>query len=195
MKWTRRIVNALRNGAAERPRIGRVILPRAQDSIRDYPSAGMTPSRLIAMLREADDGSLSTAMQLFEEMEEKDAHLFAISNMRRLALTGLDWDIVSAADVRTGVDRHAADRAAAYCREVLTGIDTFDEVLQHLSLAVGRNISIAEIVWDFAKNELGPVNIVPVDFARIVFDELDRPRILTEDQPRDGIETGLNKFI
>jgi phage gp29-like protein len=200
MRIRTRIGQALRNllalsNGAEKPSVGRVVAPRAEDSIRDYPSAGLTPSRLAAILREADDGSLATAMQLFEEMEEKDAHLYAIANMRRLALTGLDWEIVSAADVHTGADRGAADYAAAYCRDVLTALDTFDESLQHLSLATGRNIAIAEIIWDVAISEMRPVEIVPVDFTRIVFDDLDQPRVLTAEEPRDGIALPLNKFI
>ncbi len=195
MNWTNRVINALRPNSNGRPRPGRVIVPRAEDSVRDYPGAGLTPSRLTTILREADDGFLSSAMQLFEEMEEKDAHLFAVANTRRLALTGLEWQVISAADMREGVEREPADQAAAYCREILAGLDSFDEALQHLSLATGRNIAIAEIVWDVVGGELRPVDIVSVDFARIVFDELDRPRILTEEEPRDGIEPASNKFI
>lgn len=195
MKWTERIVNVLRAGSADRPRPGQVVFPRREDSIRDYPSAGLTPSRLFAILREADDGSLSGPMQLFEEMEEKDAHLYAVANTRRLALTGLEWQVISAVDVVEGIDRGAADEAAAYCRSVLAGLDAFDEVLQHLSLAIGRNIAIAEVVWDVTSGELRPVDLVPVDFTRIMFDEVDRPRILTEDEPRDGIELPPHKFI
>jgi phage gp29-like protein len=134
-------------------------------------------------------------MQLFEEMEEKDAHLYAVANTRRLALTGLDWQVVSAADVVEGVERRAADDAAAYCREVLVGLEAFDDVLQHLSLAVGRNIAVAELVWEGGSGGLRPVDVVPVDFTRIVFDELDRPRILTEGEPRDGIGLTPYKFI
>jgi phage gp29-like protein len=172
-----------------------MILPRAEDSVRDYPGAGLTPSRLAAILREADDGSLSTAMQLFEEMEEKDSHLFAVANTRRLALTGPPWQVVSAADVQDGVDRSHAEEVTRYCREVLEGLERFDEVLQHLSLAIGRNIAIAEIVWGVARGELRPVDVTPVDFTRIAFDELDRPRILTRDGPEEGIELPPNKFI
>ena len=143
MIWTRRIVNALRRQVPHRQSAGRqrptsgVLTPRrAEDSVRDYPSAGLTPSRLSAILREADDGSLATPMQLFEEMEEKDAHLFAVANTRRLAVTGLSWEIVSAAELRDGVDRRNADETAEYCRKVLRNLDSFDEVMQHLSLAV-----------------------------------------------------------
>ena len=195
MKWTQRMALALRRGATDRPKLGRVALPRAEDSLRDYPGAGLTPSGLVGILKEADGGSLATAMQLFEEMEEKDAHLFAVANTRRLALTGLPWQVVSAADVHEGIDRHRADQAAVYCREVLTQLDRFDDVLQHLALATGRNIAMAELVWDVADSVFRPIDIVPVDFTRIVFDELDRPRLLTQDEPVEGIALAPHKFI
>jgi phage gp29-like protein len=54
---------------------------------------------------------------------------------------------------------------------------------------------MAETVWDVADGELRPVDIVPVDFARVVFDELDRPRILTEEEPETGVELMPHKFI
>jgi phage gp29-like protein len=195
MKWTERIALALQGSTNGRPKPGRVVVPRAEDSVRDYPGAGLTPSRLTAILREADDGSLATAMQLFEEMEEKDAHLFAVANTRRLAMTGLPWQLVSAADVHNSVDRRRADEAAAYCGEILAGLERFDEALQHLALATGRNIAIAELVWDVAGGELRPVDIVPVDFTRIAFDDLDRPRILTAEAPEEGVDLPRNKFI
>ena len=195
MKLTERILKAFRSDTGERPRPGRVVNPRAEDSIRDYASSGLTPSGLIAILREADDGSLSTAMQLFEEMEEKDAHLFAVANTRRLALTGSPWEVVSAADLHPHADRALADAAAAHCSEVLTSLDGFDEALQHLALATGRNIALAEIVWDTTPNGFRPVSLVPVDFSRIMFDELDRLRLLTEEAPRDGIALPPHKFV
>jgi phage gp29-like protein len=179
----------------DRPKPGALLAGRKEDSARDYPGAGLTPSGLASILREADEGSLGTVMQLFEEMEEKDAHLFAVANTRRLALTGLPWEIVSAADVHPSSDRGRADDAADYCRDVLSAIDSLDEVLQHLSLAIGRNVSVAEIVWDMADGSMRPVDVAPVAFTRLAFDELSRLRILTEANPRDGIEPPPHKFI
>lgn len=194
MNFVRRIMKSMRNPAPF-PKPGRIVPSRPEDSIREYPGAGLTPSRLSAILREADEGSLSTAMALFEEMEEKDAHLYSIANTRRLALTGLEWQIISAADVRQMPDRTAADEAAEYCREILVELDSFDEALQHLALALGRNIAVSEIVWDESSGELRPAEILPVDFSRIAFDELDRVRILTTDDSEDGIEPPPHKFI
>jgi len=196
MKWAYRLVNRLRGDTlAEKPKPGRLLSPRKVDATRDYPSTGLTPSRLVSILREADSGSLSEAMQLFEEMEEKDAHLYAVANKRRLALTGLEWQVVSAAELTEGVDRVMADEAAAYCRQVLSRIDRFDEVLQHLSLAMGRNIAVGELIWELRDGGLTLCDIEPVDFTRLGFGEFDEPRILTEDFDFTGMALPAAKFV
>jgi phage gp29-like protein len=134
-------------------------------------------------------------MALYEQMEEKDAHLYAVAHMRRLAVTGLPWQITSAAEVSDASDRTAADEAADYCREVLAGLDRFEEILQHLSLAMGRNVALAEIVWDTGDDGLRVVDVLPVPFDRLAFDAMGRPRILTKDEPFEGINLPASKFI
>ena len=196
MKWTTRIANAVGLAARRRvPSVGRLLEPRGVDTVRDYPSDGLTPRRLVSILREADSGAPGQAMQLFEEMEEEDAHLFAVAGNRRLGLTGLEWSVVSAADRLEGVDRAFADEVAAYCRVVLSRIESMDEVLQHLSLAIGRNIAMAELVWGVRDGAVTVCDIVPVDFGRIVFDELDQPLVLMGDSDRAGQPLSPNKFI
>lgn len=196
--WAKRLVGSLRNGRGEdlrRPRLGRLLAPRRADVLRDYPSTGLTPRRLAAILRNADAGDVSEAMQLYEEMEEKDAHLYAVASKRRLALTGLPWTVTSAADVLDGVDRAAADAAADYCRNVLSRLDGFEDSLQHLALALGRNMALAELVWEESGGGLALVDLVPVDFTRIRLDELDQVRVLTEDEPVQGVALPRGKFV
>lgn len=192
-----RIVNAVWNKPenVRRPRPGRVVKAEAFDRWRDYPADGLTPSQLVSILRAADEGAVDQAMALYEQMEEKDAHLYAVANKRRLALTGLKWQVVSAAEVRQGVDRAAADEAAAFCREMLNEINQFGEVLQHLSLAFGRNVAVAENVWEARGDRLQLVEIVPVSFDRLTFDDLGKVRILTKDEPVHGIALEPNKFV
>lgn len=196
MNWTKRLIHSVSGAVLGRkPAQGRLLLPRRADAMRDYPSTGLTPSRLAAILRDADRGALTDAMQLFEEMEEKDAHLHAVANMRRLALTGLPWRVASAAERRSSIDRSAADDAAAYCNEVLRGIDNFEDALQHLSLAIGRNLAVVELVWESHGEGVILADTVPVDFGRIVLDEFDRLRILTDEFDRDGIDPPAHKFM
>lgn len=191
------IANAFRSKANSpiRPRLGKVVGSEPLDRWREYPADGLTPAALARILREADEGAPDRALALFQQMEEKDAHLHSVANTRRLALTGLRWEVVSSADVHNGVDRGPADEAAEYCRSVLGRLESLDEVLQHLSLAVGRNIAIAENVWDTVDGQLQLVEILPVSFERITFDDTGRPRILTEAAPYDGIELSADKFI
>jgi len=178
-----------------KPRLGQIIKPSREDTWREYPADGLTPGRLTRILKAADAGDLTAAMALYEQMEEKDAHLYSVANTRRLALTGLSWQIISAADVIEGVDRVLADEAADYCREVLANLDEFEEILQHLALAIGRNVAVAELVWELSAGRHRLVAIVPVPFNRLIVDEYGRLRILTRRHPTEGIGLLANKFV
>jgi len=197
-----RLANALGRRPVQSPKPGMLLRRRKEDTLRDYPADGLTPERLVSVLREADGGLLSAQMALFEQMEEKDAHLFSVANTRRLAVTGLPWEIISAADVPSwGAGRRAphqggaADEAAAYCEELLRDLDGFEEALAHLSLAMGRNIALVELVWEATPSGLRLAEVVPVDFARLVLGELDEVRMLTDESQYEGIELPDNKFI
>jgi phage gp29-like protein len=177
------------------PRPGQIVRANPQDTWRDYVAEGLTPARLGSILKAADDGDLQAAMDLYEQMEEKDAHLFSVANTRRLALTGLPWQVVSAADMVDGIDRTLADEAAHYCREVLLGLEDFDEALQHLSLALGRNVAAAELVWDLQGDSHRLTGIVPVPFGRLSADEFGHLRIATGQDLADAQPLPANKFI
>lgn len=193
MSLTQRIINAVRG--VKPPSTGRVFYPRPEDAWRDYPADGLTPSRLATILKRADTGDLDEPMQLFEQMEEKDAHLFSVANTRRLALTGLDWCVVSAGDVREVASKSLADETAGYCRAALAKLDGFDEALQHLSLALGRNLAVVELVWDVVGGRFELVEVVPVPFTRLVFGDAGELRILTQQRPFEGEALPANKFI
>ncbi|MFQ5429228.1 MAG: DUF935 domain-containing protein [Phycisphaerae bacterium] len=202
MGWWTRWVNAVRSEAAGPPKPGILAGRRADDLWRDYPADGLTPRRLVSIFREADQGSLSAQMALFEQMEEKDAHLASVANTRRLAVTGLPWEIVSAAEMPGGsaergitTDRARADAAAAHCETVLRNLPGFEETLTHLSLALGRNLAVAELVWEAAPTGLRLAELVPIDFTRLLIDDRGAIRILTDAAPFDGIELPPDKFI
>lgn len=202
MKIIDRFINAVRRSADRKPKPGVLLGRRKEDAWRDYPADGLTPQRLISIFREADAGSLSAQMALFEQMEEKDAHLYSVANTRRLAVTGLQWEIVSAAQMPgwgaargAARDRGLADEAAAFCDETLRSLTGFEESLSHLSLAVGRNISLVELVWEATESGLQLAELQPVDFGRLVLGELGDLRLLTEASRADGIELPPDKFI
>lgn len=184
------------------PRPGVLLGRRREDTWRLYPADGLTPQRLAAILREADAGDIAAQMALYEQMEEKDAHLHCVAATRRLAVTGLPWQIVSDAEMpgrktgsAAGERRATADEAAAYCDRVLRDLPGFEESLQHLSLAVGRNISLVELIWEATGAGLRLARLAPVDFDHITIGRLGEVRLLTEAAGHEGIELPPDKFI
>lgn len=197
-----RMIHALRRPEGPAPRPGVLLRPRKADTLRDYPADGLTPQRLVAILREADGGSLSAQMELYEQMEEKDAHLFSVAHTRRLAVTGLPWEIVSAAELpgrRAGGgasrDRGPADEAAAFCDATLRDLPGFEEALVHLSLATGRNLAVVELVWEATAHGLRLEELASVDFGRLTLGDTDTIRLLTTDSDFEGIALPPDKFI
>lgn len=125
----------------KRPVTARVAVGDVNDKFSDYPSNGLTPRRLARIFREADEGNVRAQMELFEEMEEKDTHLFSQMQTRKLAVTGLDWEVQPFSEDE--IDKEIAD----FIDEQLKGIENFDEVLIDMLDAIGKGISIMELAW------------------------------------------------
>lgn len=202
MSLLQRLVHALRPAASGQPRPGTIIRPAKSDRFRMYPADGLTPQRIISIFREADAGSIAAQMALFEQMEEKDAHLYSVANTRRLAVTGLPWEIVSAAQMpgwgaarSARNDRALADEAAAFCDAALRNTCGFESTLHHLALAIGRNIALAELVWEATPRGLVLAEVVPVDFGRITIGDHGEVRIVTDERQFEGDPLQPDKFI
>lgn len=116
----------------KRPVTARVAVGDVNDKFSDYPSNGLTPRRLARIFREADEGNVRAQMELFEEMEEKDTHLFSQMQTRKLAVTGLDWEVQPFSEDE--IDKEIAD----FIDEQLKGIENFDEVLIDMLDAIGK---------------------------------------------------------
>lgn len=191
------------------PRGGRVYVPDpSRDLYRRYLSDTPTFARIKNYLRAGDQGNLADTLRLFEEMEEKDPDLTSVANTRRLAVTGLDWEVSSAAEGQEKkVDKKLADEAADYVKETLTNLAGplrqgesegdevgFDEALEYLGLGVGRGLSVVETVWEGGE----PACFVPVPTERLTQDLSVNAnvRVTTADEPL-GIDTAdhWGKFV
>lgn len=53
-----------------------VAVGNINDKYSTYPSNGLDPRRLARIFRQADQGDVMSQMELFEEIEEKDTHIF-----------------------------------------------------------------------------------------------------------------------
>ena len=192
-------------GRGSKPTLeARVVRPWRDDAAHMYPSVGITPSRVLNLLQSADAGTPQLQFELFAEMLQKWPRLAAVEATRRLALTGLEWEISPHDNARVRSPRGAALDAARlvseataagdagrrveiahFCRESLTELDRFREGLDHLANAIAYGISVCELVWDGGRL----IDIVPVPYSRLIADpdEPWRLRVRTEDDQSRGV--------
>jgi len=183
-------LNALRG----RPPEGRVYAwNSALDSLRSTLTPRLTFAQLAGLIQSGKDGDLAGTLALYEEMEQRDLRLRSVANTRRLALTRLEYEIVSASEsMQEGADKTLADDAAAYVREAFQGLDGLDTTLKHLATAIGPNLAVAEIEWE----NYEPIAVFPVPSDRLTMNlsQSNEVRIVTQEQ-RMGIPAATPKFV
>lgn len=194
----RQIVNRTRAAARAfvgKPPSGRIVeFDPNLDTLRTGLTIGLTPKRLASVIKAGDDGSnLTEALSLFDEMERSDPRFFSVASTRRLALTGLDWEVVSAAAIHPNIeDKNLADEAATLAHEKLDRIDGFSCALEHLATAIGPNLAVLESIWE----SLELVEINPVPHWRLTLDlrKSTDIRIITAEE-RLGMPAEPPKFV
>jgi phage gp29-like protein len=112
-----------------------------EDRWSSYPSVGLTPGGLGAIFQEADLGAVRQQMELFEEMEEKDAHLASLLQTRKLSVLSLDYEVLPYAN--TPEDEHIAEAVG----EVVFGIPDLENAFLDLLDAIGKGFALMEIIW------------------------------------------------
>ena len=177
------------DGGIRRPAAVRIAAGDVNDKYSEYPSSGLTPRRLARIFREADEGNVRAQMELFEEMEEKDTHLFSQMQTRKLAVTGLDWEVQPFSEDE--VDKEIAEFVD--CQ--LKGIEDFDEVLTDMLDAIGKGISIMEICWT-VKDGMDVIGgIEYVHPKKLTWDSVtDELQVCTKEFP-SGTALPKNKFV
>lgn len=118
-----------------------------------HPSSNLTPEMLTKIFREADSGYTTRQMELFEEMEEKDPHLFSQLQTRKNAVCGLDWEIIAFSEDEK--DKQIAE----FVKDVIKNIKDFDKSLLDLLDAIGKGISFLEINWELSNGYLKVENL------------------------------------
>lgn len=107
--------------------------------VGNHPSRGLTPSRLAALLDAAEQGDIVAQYELFEDVEEKDGHVFAEMGKRRRAVAQLDWQIVPPENP-TAKEKQAADAL----EKLLAGLDDFEAMLFDVTDAIGKGFACLE---------------------------------------------------
>lgn len=153
----------------------------------DHPSSGLTPPKLAAILKAAEGGDIKAQCELFQDMEEKDAHLLAESGKRRRALTTVEWAVVPPRNPS------AAEKAEAdWLNEVMLDLPDFEDLLFDLLDAIGKGFSCIELGWSQYGKEWMPSAF---NYRESSWFQLDSPT-RTQLRLRDGSQEGgaLNPF-
>ena len=175
----------------KRPETREIAVTTIRDRFSDYPSGGLTPQSLATIFKEADAGDVRRQAELFEEMEEKDTHLFSELQTRKNAVHGLDYEIAPYSE--SAEDKRIRDFVA----DCIFNLGSFDDALLDLLDAIGKGYSLCEILWDTSGGKQALIGRIEwIHAKKAVFYErgaanmwaksYEVPRILTEAEPFNG---------
>jgi len=142
----------------------------------DHPTRGLTPARLARILDEAETGNLKGQCDLFEDMEEKDGHIYAELSKRKRAIAGLEWSIRAPRNATS-----EEKRQAELVEEIIRDIDNFEDVILDMADAIGKGFSNAEIEWEQHSKEWLPSEITHRPASWFMVPQHDRDDIRLRD--------------
>lgn len=173
-----------------KPETYEIAVAQVTDKYSEYPSNGLTPQKLAEIFREADAGDVLRQMELFEEMEEKDPHLFSQLQTRKNAVTGLDFEIIPF-DTDDPKDKEIAE----FINAQINSIEGFEDVMTDLLDAIGKGFAISEIMWGYDEGHVTVNDIRSRHQKRFFWDAVDDSfKVRTKESP-EGILLPESKFI
>ncbi|MCW5830152.1 MAG: DUF935 family protein [Deltaproteobacteria bacterium] len=131
-------------------------------------------------------------LQHYRELMVKDPKVRAAIRERRVSARRRPWEIVPAGDT-------PADLEAREAVEAMLLLLPMERINNHLLAGIGTGVAVAEIVWE-TRDILGRTLIVPAKILgrparRFVFDHENHLRMLTREQPQNGVELPERKFL
>lgn len=175
--------------AKPKPERGGLYLATIRDRWSTYPGRGITPGKLANILQEADQGYPARQVELFRDAEEKDGHLTAEMGKRRAAVMGLNYEVFPDSDDAK------AEKTAEFCREVIFGLEDFDDLINDLVDAVAQGWAMCEIKWDVSSGQAVIADHVKIPQERTLWDDNSIPRLATDASPAKGEEIPPFKVI
>lgn len=168
-----------------KPDMREISVTQVRDRWSTYPSRGLTPIGLATILEQADNGDVLRQAELFEQMEEKDAHIGSQFQTRKLAVQGLEYDLMP-------VDRFENDarsiKIVEFCREVLDNLFGWEESLLDMLDAISKGYSMSEILWDVSSGQAIPKSLRWIHPKKVSFWNSLTPRVLTDTDPVHGVD-------
>lgn len=105
------------------------------------PADGLTPQRLAAILRGAEDGNIIDYLELAEAIEERYLHYLSVLGTRKRQVSQLPITVEAASDDK--VDQAKAQMIRNFLKR-----DTVEAELFDILDAVGKGVSFTEVIWN-----------------------------------------------
>lgn len=146
---------------------------------REYVANGLTPERLAALLKDADNGDIRRQAELFDQIEERDGHIIGEISKRKNVILDVPFQVTPATEDKRDVE--IAEAAA----EMLDNITDWPDIKVACQDAVGKGFSSFEIFWDVSEGQADIEKMEFIEQNRFIFTDpsgyLSRiPRLLTE---------------
>jgi phage gp29-like protein len=152
-------------------------------------SAGLTPAKLAAILRDAAMGNSHDYLTLAEDMEERDLHYAGVLGVRKRAVMTLPITVEAASDDKQ-------DIALADDIRQLIKKSNFRHLLRDLLDGLGKGYSVSEIGWQTTASKWTPSSYTWRDPRYFVYAQ-NNPHELRIRDEKDifGISMPAYKFI
>jgi len=148
-----------------------------------HPVSGLTPQKLRRILEQAEQGDIVEQHNLFNDMVEKDAHIFAEMSKRCRVLLGLNYSI----EPPPNADKKEQANAE-FLKEVITDIPDFEDVILDAADAIGHGFSCMEMGWSRSQNIWLPDNVEHRPQSWFTLDRETRTELRLRDMSIDGAQ-------
>jgi phage gp29-like protein len=142
--------------------------------ISGHPAQGLTPGRLAALLRGAEQGDAIAYLELAEEMEEKDLHYLSVLGTRKRQVAQLPITVEPAGE-------SAEEKADAQLVQDWLDRDLLEAELFDILDAVGKGLSATEIIWEFSETAWLPAKLKWRDPRFFELDQVTGEELLLRD--------------
>jgi phage gp29-like protein len=157
------------------PKVGSIISPH-RASVVDT----LSPQRLGAIMREADEGSVEAYLTLAEEMEEREPHYLSVLGTRKMAVSGIVPRVESPKDA---VD----PKIISWVEDRIVKPPAFEGLITDLLDGIAKGFSCVEIDWQRDESEWWPKGYLFREQRHFTFDkdEMVTPLLRTDDAALD----------
>lgn len=147
---------ARRDALESQTELDQVRLQWLQRTWEGHPARNLTPAALHKLLVAAEQGDLVQQLELCEDMEERDGHLFAELDKRAGAVSGLPWSLAEPA-AATAAEKDLTARL----RDWLQALPDLSDTVRALMTSVLRGFACVELTYHLQPDGSGRRVLLP----------------------------------